>query len=197
MKDMHTIELGCLTKWVEFEGRWTKVHSDMCTEQWLKFELTAAVLELEIREAGGLPLGQCIQILREFGVPVLHKSLLEVMGWLLLCYTDDDDTFASFREDFSRAILPVTESEYLAHKAIGNLPRDEAVELFAAGPLARFFEKKRRDAWVRRQTVDTGCLALDYILPRIHDEYYEAMEVSNEASVGHSWGATVEGSPPV
>ena len=194
----HTVDFGCLIKWVEYEGRHTKVHSDMCTEAWREFELTAAVLELEIREADSLPTGQCIQILREFGVPVLHKSLLEVMGWLLLCYCDEDDLdFLPFREDFSRAVLEVTESEYLAAKSIRNLPRDEACELFASGPLAQFFEKTRRDAWVRRQSVETGCLALDYILPRIHDEYYDAMEISNEASVGHHYRAIVEENPPV
>ena len=178
MKDMHTIELGCLTKWVEFEGRWTKVHSDMCTEQWLKFELTAAVLELEIREAGGLPLGQCIQMLREFGVPALHRSLLEVMGWLLLRYEYED--FLPFREEFSRAILPVTTSEYLAAKAIRNLPRDEACDLFAKGPLSQFFKKTRRDAWVRQQTVDLGRIALDYVLPNRSEEYYELQDEAIE-----------------
>ena len=185
MKDMHTIELGCLTKWVEFEGRWTKVHSDMCTEQWLKFELTAAVLELEIREAKGLPTGQCIQMLREFGVPVLHKSLLEAMGWLLFRYTDDDDPFMPFREDFSRAILPVTESEYLAHKAIRNLPCDEAIALFESGPLAQFFAKTRRDAWVRQQNVDTGCLSLDYLLPHRSEEHADLQQEVIEGRAIH------------
>ena len=176
----HNLELGCLKKWVEYEGRWTKVHSENCTTAWLKFELTAAMLELEIREAGGLPLGQCIQMLREFGVPVLHKSLLEVMGWLLLRYTDDDDPFAPFRKSFSRAILPVTTSEYLAAKAIRNLPRDEACQLFAAGPLSQFFTKTRRDAWVRQQNVDLGRIALDYVLPNRSEEYYELQDEAIE-----------------
>ena len=185
MKDVHNLELGCLKKWVEHDGRWTKVHSENCTTAWLEFELTAAVLELEIREGDSLPTELCIQILREFGVPVLHKSLLEAMGWLLLRYCDDDDPdFAPFREDFSRAILPVTESEYLAHKAIRNLPRDEACDLFAAGPLSQFFKKTRRDAWVRQHNVDLGRIALDYVLPNRSEEYYELQDevISGRAS---------------
>ena len=185
MKDVHNIELGCLTKWVEHDGHWTKVHSENCTQEWLKFELTAAVLELEIREAKGLPTGQCIQMLREFGVPTLHKSLLEAMGWLLLRYTDDGDPFMPFREEFSRAILSVTESEYLAAKAIRNLPRDEACELFASGPLSQFFKKTRRDAWVRQQNVDLGRIALDYVLPNRSEEYYELQEEVIEGRAIH------------
>ena len=185
----HTVEMGCLIKWVEHDDRYSKVHSENCTASWREFELTAAVLELELREAtGNLPVEMSLDILREFGVPALalHKSLLEAMGWPLLRYVDvKNPKFLPFREEFSRAVLEVTDSEYLAHKAIRALPRDEACELFASGPLARFFEEKRRNAWVRRQTVNTGCIAMDYVLPNRSEEYYELQEEAIEGRSRH------------
>ena len=139
----HKVEMGCLIKLVEHDGRYTKVHSENCSASWREFSLTAAVLELELREAYGLEgIEMAISIFREYDVPALHKSLLEAIAWTIRFAYEDDAALLPFRKDFARAILEVTDSEYLAHKAIRELDRVEACALFASGPLAQFFEKR-------------------------------------------------------